>query len=151
MILRALILIFASTSFIGCSKKSNITEETLAFVENEQIDIQGKELPSGDIYSLEECFKRNRYIERTIQKMVFIAHEIIEKEELKNTVYILNTTGTTRDDFGIGYDYSDEKMKEHLNKTAKAKIVLEWAQDLPPKEREEYLEQWRQNGWDGYL
>lgn len=151
IIVATLLLIIASVFVMSCSRVSKVAEETLAFVESEQLDIRGKEMPSGETYTLEECFRRNRTIERRVQTMVYVAHEIIEKEGLGETVYILNTTGSTRDDFTIGYDYPDRKVRQHLSKTLKARFVLERARNLPPQEREEYLDHWRQNGWDGYL
>jgi hypothetical protein len=116
------------------------------------VTIRGIERPSGETYSLEECRRRNRYLEKTIDDMVNIAEVLAQRENLTGTIFILNTTGNTRDDYGIGFEYPDSKeLEERLNRTFTAKSVKEWALGLPSDQREQYLQMWRSKGYEGYL
>ena len=115
-------------------------------------EIKGIERPSGEIYSFDECRRRNRYLEGTIDSMRAIAEELAQREGLSGTIFILNKTGCTRDDYSIGFEYPDSKeVEEHLNRTFSAKGFKGWAQNLPPEEREAYLSAIRAKGYEGYL
>ena len=115
-------------------------------------EIRGLERPSGKVYSFEECWRRNGHILSAIDGMRAIAQELAERESLTGTIYIVNTTGPTRDDCGIGFEYpQDKKIEERLNRTFAAKQATEFAQRLPKQQREQYLKMWRKNGYKGYL
>jgi hypothetical protein len=116
------------------------------------LEIKGIERPSGEIYSFEECRRRNRYLEKTFDEMRAIAEDLALREGLTGQIYILNTTGRSRDDYGIGFEYpASRAMEERLNKTFSATRIKDWAKDLPPEQREEYLRNARSNGYEGYL
>ena len=115
-------------------------------------NIRGIERPSGETYNLEECRRRNRYLERLIDEMVSIAEEVSRRENLTGTIFIANTIGATRDECGIGFEYPDsESVEERLNRTHRAKQVSDWAKNLPPDQREACLQEWRSKGYEGYL
>lgn len=115
-------------------------------------EIKGIERPSGETYSFEECRRRNRYLEKTIDEMRVIAEELAQREGLTGQIYILNTTGRTRDDYNIGFEYPASKaIEEKLNKTFSAVRIKDWAKGLPPDQREEYLRTIRSKGYEGYL
>jgi len=81
-----------------------------------------------------------------------IAERMAEREQLTGPIYILNTTGRTRDDFGIGFEYPASKaIEERLNRTFSAAQIKDWAKNLPPDQREEYLRDMRTKGYEGYL
>ena len=110
------------------------------------------ERPSGEIYSFDECRRRNRYLERTVDEMRAFAEKFVTRENLSGPVFIGNSKGSTRDDSGVGFAYPDNpEVETRLNRSLKAKLIKDWAQGLPPDQREEYLEGLRSKGWEGLL
>lgn len=66
--------------------------------------IKGVARPSGEIYSFEECRKRNKYIEATVDEMRTFAEEFAAREGLRGTIFICSATGHDRDSCTMGFE-----------------------------------------------
>ena len=90
------------------------------------LDIQGIQRPSGEIYSFEECLRRNRYLEKTIFDMRDVAEEFTQRVALTGTVFVCNTIGSDRDSCTIGFEYPiDKSIEDELNRAFARSSSLE--------------------------
>ena len=112
-------------------------------------DIQGIEHPSGEIFTFEECRRRNHFIEMSIDEMRAFAEEMIVQEKLTGTVFIATTIGHDRDSCGIAFEYPTSKdAEERLNRKYSARLYKAWAQNLPEDQREAHLQELRRRGFE---
>ncbi|WP_218398517.1 hypothetical protein [Alteromonas lipotrueae] len=134
------------------NEDSLMIEEIIALVEASELDIRWRVEPKGEEGGIEECLKYNSYLLSTVKKLVLDLIEFNKVLKLKPPLYIVNTGGISRDDFGIGLGYpNDPVIEKDLNMRSKAKDVVEFANELPSSQRESYLQEFRDAGWKGYL
>ena len=100
----------------------------------------------------EEFRRRWRRLDTVLEDMRSTAEQVATREGLTGTIFICMIMGRTRDDSGLGFEYPKSKqIEERLNRNFQAKGIKEWAMQLPPEERDAYLQDARRKGWDGYL
>ena len=131
---------------------SLLFEEIIELVKRSGLDIRWRVEPKGEEGNIEECLQYNSYLLSTVKKLILDLIEFNTALKLKPPFYIINTTGPSRNDFGIGLGYPNEPIVEKdLNMRSKAKDIIAFANELPPEQRRGYLQEFRDAGWSGYL
>ena len=129
-----------------------LSNEILALVNSYNFEIRWKVEPKGKEGGIIECIEYNSFLLSTVKRLVEDLNEFYEQLSLEQPLYIVNTVGSSRDDFGIGIGYpKDLKVERDLNMRSKAKDIIAFAKELPIEQQEDYLQGFRDSGWKGYV